>query len=630
MKLFKGYMPTKNKECTRKFKNNADALFTYDEIQRYTEFAGILDYDTILIDIDDFETSEIIFKIVKDLNLKTIVYKTTHGKHFYFKNSEKLDRNKTKDTLGIGVKSDIKLGCKNSYAVLRFDNKDREILYKVPENEIQELPKWLYPIGKRDLDFLNMGEGDGRNQALFNYILILQEYDFGKEEIRECLRLVNKYILKKPLPESELETILRDDSFNAPTFFKGNNFLIDKFAHYLKNNNHIIKINGNLHIYDNGVYSSDLSKIESIMIKLIPSLLRMKRKEVLSYLSLIIENDTTEADSNLIAFNNGIYNLIDDSFIGFNPEIIITHKIPHNYNPKAKCDLVDNTLLKMACKDENIFNLLCECVGFCFYRRNELGKAFLLTGDGSNGKSTFIDMIKTVLSDNNISSLDLSELSSKFKTAELFGKLANLGDDIDNRFIRNTSYFKKLVTGDKLTAERKGQDPFQFNCYAKFIFSANDVPTMDDITGAVIRRLIIIPFNAKFTKKDADYRPYIKYDLRQSEAVERLILLGIQGLKRVLENNAFTISQKVEKAMSEYELENNSLLNFVNEYGLNNIINEVNSTIYSKYWNFCIENGIKEPFTKISFLKQLYKKYDLESVIKVIDGKQYKIIVKKG
>lgn len=628
IKLFKGYLPTKNKECTRKFKNNADALFSLEEIQRFVEYAGVLDYDTVLIDIDNFEDSEILFKIVTDLKLNCVVYKTTKGKHFYFKNLPEngLTNNKTKETLAISIKSDIKLGIKNSYAILRFDNKDREILYQT--DSIQEVPKWLYPIGKKDLDFQNMAEGDGRNQSLFNYILTLQQYDFTIEEIRECIRIINKYVLKNPLKDSELETILRDEAFDSPIFFKGNTFLFDKFANYIKTNNHIIKLNGRLHVYNNGIYTDGYGEIEKIMLKHIPLLTKNRRKEVLSYLELIVNDNLKEADSNLIAFKNGIYNLFDDSFMEFNPEIVITNMIPHAYNPDAECELVDNVLMKISNQNKDIFNLLCECVGYCFYRRNELGKAFLLNGGGSNGKSTFIDMVKTLLSEKNISSLDLSELGDRFKTAELYGKLANLGDDIGDEFVRNTSFFKKLVTGDRMTAERKGQDPFQFSNYSKFLFSANNIPRMSDKTGAVLRRLIIIPFEAKFSKNDPDYRPFIKYDLRKPEAIERLIVLALQGLKRVLENNCFTSCEKVENSLSQYEIENNSIINFVNDFGLENIINEQNTLIYSKYCEFCIENGLRETFSKISFLRQLYSRYTLTAKNRTVNGKLLKIIVK--
>ena len=119
-------------------------------------------------------------------------------------------------------------------------------------------------------------------------------------------------------------------------------------------------------------------------------------------------------------------------------------------------------------------------------------------------------MLHKILADENISALDLKELGDRFSTSMMFGKLANIGDDIGDDFLQGTqvSIFKKVVTGNRIKAERKGMDPFEFNPYVKLLFSANDIPRMKDKTGAVLRRLVIIPFNATFTDQDPDFDPH--------------------------------------------------------------------------------------------------------------------------
>lgn len=576
----------------------------------------------MLVDIDDFESSEILYKIVQDLKLKCRVYKTTRGKHFLFKNTS-LEKNRTKCRLAIGLNSDIKLGCKNSYSILKFNNIERKILYD--SKEIQEIPMYLTPI-KNGIDFLSLGEGDGRNQALYNYILTLQSNDFTVEEIRETIRVINKYVLKTPLQDNELEVILREESFQKKIFFNSKgSFLFDEFAKYIKNNNHVIKINDQLHLYKDGIYVDGQARIEAEMINNISNLNKAKRSEVLSYLNLLISENTSMSEANLIAFKNGIYNVVDDSFIEFSPEFIITNKINWNYNPGAYSKLVDKTMNKLSCGDFEIRMLLEEVVGYCFYRRNELRKAFILTGDKANGKSTYLDMIKTLLGDENTSALDLKELSDRFKTAELFGKLANIGDDIGDEFIANPAIFKKLVSGDRVNVERKGQNPFDFNNYSKFLFSANNIPRIKDKTGAVLDRLIIIPFNASFSVKDKDFDPYIKYKLREQEAIEYLINLGLEGLKRVLKNRKFIVPDKVKKEILEYEEVNNPILGFFKE--VDKIENESTKEIYRKYQEYCILNGL-QPISNIEFSRQVVKKFGYEVKDKRIQGKKYKVFTR--
>lgn len=394
--FFRGYVETKDKQCVEKFKGRTD-FKTYEQVKSLPEFAGILAEDTILVDLDDEESSDVLFKVVQDYSLNCRVYRTTRGKHFLFKNSG-VGGCKTHCTLAIGLKADIKVGVKSSYEVLKYGGVEREILYDTAENEqAQPLPRWLFPVRSK-MAFLDMEEGDGRNQALFNYILTLQSNDFTVEEARETIRIINKYVLKVPLSDSEIETILRDDSFKKPVFYNGSTFLFDKFAIFLKNNAHIIKINNQLHIYKDGIYTAGYGEIEAAMIKHIPDLNRAKRSEVVDYLDLLIRDNTKPEDAHLIAFKNGLYNIIDGSFAAFTPEHIITNKIPWDYTPDATCPLVDNVLNRLSCNDAEIRALLEEVAGACLYRDNKLGggKAVILLGDKSNGKSTYIEMLHAI------------------------------------------------------------------------------------------------------------------------------------------------------------------------------------------------------------------------------------------
>ncbi|MGQ0517616.1 DUF5906 domain-containing protein, partial [Bacillus sp. D-CC] len=82
--------------------------------------------------------------------------------------------------------------------------------------------------------------------------------------------------------------------------------------------------------------------------------------------------------------------------------------------------------------------ILEEILGYILFRRNEFAATFILTGNGSNGKSSYLKIIRQLVGEENASSLDLNELDQRFKTAELFGKLANIGDDIGKGYIKES------------------------------------------------------------------------------------------------------------------------------------------------------------------------------------------------
>lgn len=624
--LYKGYVETKGKQSIEKLKGRTKWK-TYEEVKDCNGFGGILADDIILVDIDDGDQAEIMMNIVEDLQLDCKVYCTSRGKHFLFKNKT-IPRNRTHAQLAVGLTADIKLGARLSYEVIKVDGVERFCEWDIePSGEYQEIPKWMFPV-KGVADFLDMDAGDGRNQALFNYILTLTSNDFTVEETRECIRILNKYVLKEPLSDEELEVILRDEAFQKPVFFIGSTFLFDKFATYMKNMNHVVKVNGQLHIFKDGIYTNGYKQIESEMIKQIPNLKKTQRREVLEYMELIVE-ERTQADARYIAFNNGVFDLITGELQPFSPDIVITNKIPWDYMPDAYNELTDKTFNKLACNDKTIRELLEECVGYCFYRRNELGKAFILTGDRNNGKSTFLDMVKEMLGDGNISALDLKELGDRFNTSMMFGKLANIGDDIGDDFLQGSqvSIFKKIVTGNRIKAERKGQDPFEFNPFIKLLFSANDIPRMKDKTGAVLRRLVIIPFNASFSKSDPDFDPYIKYRLIEQTSIEYLIQLGIHGLQRIIANNEFSKSDKVEKQLNEYEEENNPIIAFIADTGVDMIENQPTNEVYKRYQVFCAENSMT-PMSNIVFSKQINKRLGLEVAVSKLNNQTRRIFRK--
>lgn len=611
--LYSGFIITNGKQSIEKLKDRT-AFKTLEDVKNAPSYGGVLAANSILIDIDDAEESEIMMNIVEELQLDCKVYQTSRGRHFLFKNHE-IKNNFTKVHLACGLTADIKVGYQTSYEILKLNGNERFCEWDVEEgSKYQDIPKYFYPVKNCDIDFANMGEGDGRNNTLYSYILTLQNNDFTVEEIRETIRIMNKFILKEPLDDTELETILRDEAFQKPVFFtEKKGFLFDRFANYIRQSEHIIKINEQLHVYRDGIYIHDMGIISGVMRVHLPNIKRNQKAEVLDYL-----NDTTEkkqpSDARYIAFNNGILDVITGDLLPFSTEIVITNKIPWDYNPTAEDELADHTLNKLACGDKTIRLLLEECIGYCFYRINNYKKSFMLTGEHDNGKSTFLDCVKAVLGDQNISALDLKELGDRFSTSMMYGKLANIGDDIGDDFLQGSqvSIFKKIVAGNRIKAERKGQDPFEFNPFVKLLFSANKIPHIRDTTGAVLSRLIIIPFNASFNKDAPDYDPSIKQKLLQKDSMEYLVRVGVEGLKRVIQNKGFTKSVSAEEAAQEYELMNNPIKGFFAEQEEDYIFRNDTKSIYTAYQLYCNDCGAK-PETKMAFGKSVTKMFGVKS-----------------
>ncbi|MCQ6344189.1 phage/plasmid primase, P4 family, partial [Bacillus cereus] len=385
--------------------------------------------------------------------------------------------------------------------------------------------------------------------------------------------------------------ILRDEAFMKESFYIKGAFQHEKFGGFLINEHHICKITNILHIYKDGVYSDKQEDIEEAMIKHIPALKRMQRQETLAYLQLKAKHKNF-ASTKYVVVKNGVFNLETWQLEDFTPEIITRNKIPVAYIPDAYYKVTDKTLNKMAVNDKTIRSILEEILGYILFRRNEFAATFILTGNGSNGKSSYLKIIRQLVGEENTSSLDLKELDQRFKTAELFGKLANIGDDIGKGYIKESSVFKKLSTGETLNVERKGKDPFDFTNYAKLIFSANEMPRINDFTDGLGRRLQIVPFKAKFTPDDEDYDPFITDKLLSNESMQYVLILALNSLKRLLEEKKFTKSKAVEEELVKYQEENNPIISFVNNENIE-LERSVVGDVYLQYKVYCAENGFQ-------------------------------------
>lgn len=624
-KIFKAYILSRNKAPTQKYLR-PENQYRLDEVIGMPEYCGLLDKDAVLVDVDSVEDGARLLEIIKAEGVKCRAHRTDDGYHFFFVGHH-MNVTKTKKCSAVGIVTDWKLGTKNGLACLKLNNKDREVVYET--EDIGELPAWLYPVKDTPV-FITMGDGDGRNDTLYEYILTLQAEGLTKDEVRDTVRIINRYMLKTPLPEREVDTILRDEAFPSEPFYDAKGKLkVRQFEEHFMRECHGIKLDNNLHIYSNGKYAMGDSMIRGKMLEYLPDLTFSQRNEILNRSKDRIQTIGTRAPAYLIAFANGTYDLTTDTMKPHDPADIITNLVPWNYNPNAYCELTDKTLDKLACGDRSLRLLLEEMIGAGLYRSNTLagGKCFILLGDNSNGKSTYFSLLRHIFSEENICSISLQDMSSRFKVAEMMNKTAIIGDDIPKTWVEDPSIFKKVVTGERLSAEMKGQNPFEFNPYCTPYFSANNMPRIDDETGAVKRRLIPVPFNAKFSPDDPDFDPDIKEKLMARESIEYLIRVAVEGLKRVRATNKYSINEEIESELQDIDMLNNPILQFLDDIGEEQIINHSTEEVYAIYNRYCIEAGMK-PVARNSLARQINMRLGTNLVRRMVNKKTFKIFVK--
>ena len=227
---FRGYVKTKDKSPCQKF-GNGEPLLSYEDVKDLPEYAGILNGEFTVKDVDDGDEADRVYAIVCDLNLNCRIYKTTRGLHFMFRASEYCTKGVVKVTDALGFTFDVRTG-KNMYVVLKSKGVVRQIIRDFDESRpIDTFPKFLSPV-KNAAKFTGMGDGDGRNGALFKHSALLLKSGYTPSEVKQILYYINTYAFAEPLPEEEMQKITRKDALE--NFTPERSTAVDDFGNPLK------------------------------------------------------------------------------------------------------------------------------------------------------------------------------------------------------------------------------------------------------------------------------------------------------------------------------------------------------------------------------------------------------------
>ena len=298
---------------------------------------------------------------------------------------------------------------------------------------------------------------------------------------------------------------------------------------------------------------------------------------------------------NLLCVRNGILDLSEIwdgkiKLLPHTPDMVFLKKLPVEYNPDTDCPKIKNFIRQIVRKED--VAIIQEMVGYCLWKRYDIDKAFLLIGEGANGKSTLLELIIGLLGKQNVSSIALQELeNNRFAKAELYGKLANIYADLPDKALTHTGIFKMLTGGDLISAERKFKGHIKFVNYAKLIFSCNKIPEAREDTSAFYRRWIIINFPYKFEGKDVD--PHILEKIATSDELSGFLNWALEGLSRLLKNGRFSHSKTTEEMREEYIMASNPVLAFVEkciEPDAEAWIEK--DELYLAFCNFCKDVGL--------------------------------------
>ncbi len=387
--------------------------------------------------------------------------------------------------------------------------------------------------------------------------------------------MANKKELNKVMND-----IINELPEEEPKYDKNNNRIYMKplsLAIYIlqKQSCRIVASNGRLWIYTKGVYLEINSKAKTLNF-VMRCINKINNTEFTA--AKIVDNVVVELfmqyyeltpyeddDITYINMKDNVLAIHKDGTIETVPhdaKYNFTYKLAYNYDPNATCK-VFNKFLNTSLGDNDLIKVIAEYLGYILNtnaKKHE--KAMFLYGDGSNGKSTLINIIKAMFGVENISVVELTEMGDMQKCALMDSKLINISSDSKKNGL-DTSAFKKIVTGEPVLGKYLFKDIYTIEKLPKLIIATNKLPyNSGDNSFGLYRRLLLVPFTRIITEDEKDYELESKVIINELPAI---LNFAIQGMLRLNEQGKFTEAKAMTEALNTYKESANHVKTFIEE-----------------------------------------------------------------
>lgn len=287
----------------------------------------------------------------------------------------------------------------------------------------------------------------------------------------------------------------------------------------------------------------------------------------------------------------------------------LTHRVDYDYDIEATCETWIKAVQTIFANDEKRVACFQEFCGYCLMTHCKYHKALILrdkSGNGNNGKSTLLNVLKSVFGAENCTSLQPYQFGDKFSIIHLKDSKINICADCDNDIREAIPNLKLAISGETLNGCFKNKDFIDFNPVAKIIFAINGAFNVKNIiNGAFTRRLLLIDCPVQFIDSgDEDL-----YHVRKDKKIETKLMnekAGIfnwclAGAKRLIKNGGdFTETDEQAELTTVFTTANEA--ESVNEFVDFMIKNETQwkgqnfkiTEIFASYVTFCADNDISE------------------------------------
>ncbi|WP_445505740.1 phage/plasmid primase, P4 family [Niallia sp. 03091] len=620
----------------------------------------------IVVDIDDTQEGEILFKALLKDQLSFHAIKTVRGYQFFFKDNKRVRRQNATVLMACGCVGDYRLAEKGQVVLPSSNTKGREWVHSV-DGPLSEMPIYfdqLKNLNKTVRPFpVPLMEG-GRNDSLYKHTCRLVEFGYGPDEIHEITSFTNKYLFQQPLEHREYITTYKSALNKKPS---GKTYgappsppvpPVEEEKQPLKqepkfnltemgNAERLVHRNGmNLRycmefeswmIWNGRTWKEDYKRqIERIAIKTFREMYGEAAKEeddrrrndlvkwaktserssvFLNSINrteamLPISQDDLNKHKYLLNCANGYIDLKTGQLHSHDRKLFMTKNTNIPYDPNAECPtwmkFLESVFTDKEEVQQEVIDFLQKSIGYALTGDTSEQVVFFLWGTGRNGKSTFINTVKTLFGDY-AKQTNSETFTTKYNDSGINNDVARL---VGSRFVSavesedgqrlSESLIKQLTGGEPVTARFLRKEFFEFLPQFKIFFTTNYKPVIKGDDEGIWRRIRLVPFNVTIPKENIDKHLPEKL---QAE-LPGILRWAVEGCLK-WQKEGLGEPSTIKDATDAYKDEMDLLSNFINDACVVHPEAKIKlNDLYKEYLAYCEENS-ETPLKKVKFSNRL-------------------------